>query len=72
MEKKISIVIGFLVGLVFVNYEINYDFLFDLGIKPEPVWLAAKLIDPHLRPDADFRRLASDALKLISGGNTHE
>ncbi|MDR9503837.1 hypothetical protein [Brevibacillus agri] len=44
MEKNISIVIGFLVGLVFVNYEIDYNFLFDLGIKPEPVRLAVKLI----------------------------
>jgi hypothetical protein len=44
MEKKISIVIGFLVGITLVNWNIDYFFLQELGISPYYVRIAVKIV----------------------------
>jgi hypothetical protein len=44
MEKKVRIVLGFLVGMVFVDWDIDYFFLQELGITPYYIRIMVKLI----------------------------
>ncbi|MDR5001338.1 hypothetical protein [Brevibacillus parabrevis] len=44
MEKKLSIILGFIVGLVFVNFDFDYSFLLEMNIDPAFVRAAVKTI----------------------------
>lgn len=44
MQTKISIVIGFLVGMTLVNWDIDYFFLQEIGVSPYYIRIAVKLV----------------------------